>query len=527
MKKFIPLFIGAALFGPLALAQDKIKDGTVTGTSSVPKSGALLDLESNNRALLLTRISLAATTTWGLNGAAPTSGGYTVYNINPSITGTTNYPIIPGGIGLYYWDGTGWVATKSSSSYVEPWNVQGGTASATLNNQNIYQMGTVAIGRNNVYGAATLHVQGAIRGGNNPLGVVGDNSASFGTSNISSGSNSISSGFENIASGNNSIAMGYSTVASGDRSTALGFNSRATNANSTALGLNSLASGIRATAMGNETVASGESSFAFGYLSRATEMRSTAFGYDTRANGVSSTAFGAETIANGQTATAFGSETIANGLFSTAFGYQTRANGITSTAFGSGSVAAGIRSVAIGNGASTGVDANDAISIGNSTSVTHANSLVLGNNVSSNADYQLTARFQGGFRFMTQAQSVSNIGAKLDAGANAWSVMSSKSLKENFLPVDGKAVLAKISDLELTTWNYKGQDKTKLRHYGPMAEDFYAAFGKDDIGNIGVDDSINQADFDGINMIAIQALVKENQELKARIERLEKLLEKK
>ena len=129
---------------------------------------------------------------------------------------------------------------------------------------------------------------------------------------------------------------------------------------------------------------------------------------------------------------------------------------------------------------------------------------------------------------MTQAQATSNIGAQLASGANAWSTMSSKVLKENFQPVDAKQVLAKITDFDLTTWNYKGQDKTKLRHYGPMAEDFYEAFGNDGIGTIGVDDSINQADFDGINMIAIQALAKENIELKARIEKLEKLiLEKK
>ena len=53
------------------------------------------------------------------------------------------------------------------------------------------------------------------------------------------------------------------------------------------------------------------------------------------------------------------------------------------------------------------------------------------------------------------------------------------------------------------------------RHYGPMAQDFYAAFGKDELGTIGEDKSINQADFDGVNPIAIKALIEEVNQLKA------------
>lgn len=62
--------------------------------------------------------------------------------------------------------------------------------------------------------------------------------------------------------------------------------------------------------------------------------------------------------------------------------------------------------------------------------------------------------------------------------------------------------------MRLVSWNYKRQDPAQYRHYGPMAQDFYAAFGKDKYGNIGNDTTINSADFDGVNMIAIQALEK-------------------
>lgn len=69
--------------------------------------------------------------------------------------------------------------------------------------------------------------------------------------------------------------------------------------------------------------------------------------------------------------------------------------------------------------------------------------------------------------------------------------------------------------MRLGSWNYKGQDVKQYRHYGPMAQDFFAAFGHDELGTIGEDKSINQADFDGVNLIAIQALIKEVEALKA------------
>jgi septal ring factor EnvC (AmiA/AmiB activator) len=46
-----------------------------------------------------------------------------------------------------------------------------------------------------------------------------------------------------------------------------------------------------------------------------------------------------------------------------------------------------------------------------------------------------------------------------------------------------------------------------------MAQDFYAAFGKDEYGTIGNDTTINSADFAGVSFIAIQALEKRTQEI--------------
>jgi hypothetical protein len=91
---------------------------------------------------------------------------------------------------------------------------------------------------------------------------------------------------------------------------------------------------------------------------------------------------------------------------------------------------------------------------------------------------------------------------------------SDKTKKENFEPVDGEVVLRKIRGFELTSWNFIGHDPKEFRHYGPMAQDFYGAFGHDGIGQIGTETTINSGDMAGILMIAVQALEKRTAELK-------------
>src|SRR5262245_42409383 len=76
-------------------------------------------------------------------------------------------------------------------------------------------------------------------------------------------------------------------------------------------------------------------------------------------------------------------------------------------------------------------------------------------------------------------------------GQVAFTFPSEKTQKENFQPVDGEEVLGKISGLELSSWNFIGHDPKEFRHYGPMAQDFYAAFGHDGVGQIGSETTIN------------------------------------
>jgi trimeric autotransporter adhesin len=113
-------------------------------------------------------------------------------------------------------------------------------------------------------------------------------------------------------------------------------------------------------------------------------------------------------------------------------------------------------------------------------------------------------------------------------GQVAFTASSDKTQKENFQPVDGEEVLGKIRGFELSSWNFIGHDPKQFRHYGPMAQDFYAAFGHDGVGQIGSETTINSGDLAGILMIAVQALEKRTAELKqkqAQIALLESRLE--
>ena len=99
-------------------------------------------------------------------------------------------------------------------------------------------------------------------------------------------------------------------------------------------------------------------------------------------------------------------------------------------------------------------------------------------------------------------------------GQVAFTASSDRTKNENFKPVCGEEVLRKIRGFELTSWNFIGHDPKEFRHYGPMAQDFFAAFGHDEVGKIGTETTINSGDMAGILMIAVQALEKRTAELK-------------
>jgi len=106
-------------------------------------------------------------------------------------------------------------------------------------------------------------------------------------------------------------------------------------------------------------------------------------------------------------------------------------------------------------------------------------------------------------------------------GQVAYTFTSDKNQKENFQPVEGEQVLRKIRRLTLTSWNYIGHDPKQFRHYGPVAQEFFGAFGHDAIGTIGTSTTINSGDMDGILMVAVQALYRLSLQKDAEIRKLQ------
>ena len=73
--------------------------------------------------------------------------------------------------------------------------------------------------------------------------------------------------------------------------------------------------------------------------------------------------------------------------------------------------------------------------------------------------------------------------------------------------IDDAAVLDKVAALPISRWSYKSEHG--VRHVGPMAQDFYAAF------KVGEDDKhITSIDEDGVALAAINALHRENVSLR-------------
>ena len=76
---------------------------------------------------------------------------------------------------------------------------------------------------------------------------------------------------------------------------------------------------------------------------------------------------------------------------------------------------------------------------------------------------------------------------------------SSRAIKTNFAAADPRAALGLVTAMPLSFWSYRAD--SEVRHLGPMAEDFYRAFGR------GADEKhIAASDQAGVALLAIQGL---------------------
>jgi hypothetical protein len=278
----------------------------------------------------------------------------------------------------------------------------------------------------------------------------------------------VSPAWNDIYVGNYSFATGYSSRATGVGSVSMGQNCVAQDTGGVAMGYNATSTGVFAIAFGNQPTASAPYSIAIG-----------------RAN-----------LASGFGAAAVGYHTIASGMYSTALGYY-------STAWGTNSIVLGTEtSDSVHSGCFVWADNTDYYTAG----------LPLVHNTTDN---QFMAKASGGFIFYSNPTQTA--GVSLPSGAGSWLTISDKNKKEHFKPVDGEAILNKISKLDIPSWNYKAQSPN-IRHIGPMAQDLYAAF------HFGESDTtITSSDIDGINMIAVQALAERTKQLKQKANEIEDL----
>lgn len=338
----------------------------------------------------------------------------------------------------------------------------------------------------------------------------GNGSAAFGLLNTASGQNSLVAGSDCGVNGSDTFVVGFDCNANGDRSAAIGSITRADGFASIATGSSTTASGDYSTAMGRRVEATNSGTFVWGdnttdifrstssnqFLIRASGgvgiNTNDPAGYALSVNGnvamsssTSTLQFVTPSVSSPSMINMFSSGTanldrmvIAHSPAYQNWGLQYKDVGDQFVFLGSGSARIAINL----NPSATGV-----VGIGTTTPTN-------------------TLHVAGG------------------VSATAFVTTSDRNAKENFKPVAPLEVLNKVAALPISTWNFKTMNDGA--HMGPMAQDFYAAFG---LG--GGDTTITSVDPDGVALAAIQGLNQkleetrsENAALKARLEKIEALL---
>ena len=244
------------------------------------------------------------------------------------------------------------------------------------------------------------------------------------------------------------------------------------------------------------------------------------------------------------------------GYFSMAFGENASASGAHAFAAGRNAIASGLNGVAFGEEAIA--DGTGSVALGTRANANRRQgSFVFGdrstvNNIRAGVDNAAFWRTAGGFRVYTSSNLSSGVtihsgdwhsnwghpNAVISTSTDAylstsgvWQNNSDVNQKHAFATVDGEDILARLRALPITSWSYL-VEPTDVRHIGPTAQDFHAAFGlgrdKKSIGSVDADGvalaaakALEQRTSDQLELI--EALQAENTELRQRLERLESL----
>lgn len=518
-RKVVITFFGVCLIYLNIRAQQNVGIGTTT-----PHASAVLDVRSNNKGLLIPRISLTSETdvttipgppisllVYNFNGALPDGEGFYFWSggkwsklatrlnidnltwgtkgnsgINPAtdfigtidnkslVFKTNNIEsgrIDPQQRNVFFGRGAGILATGSNNSF---FGHDAGNAN-TIGNFNVF-LGHEA-GKLNITGARNTFV-GKDAGANNTIG----NENTFighGAGRFLTGNNIIAIG-KDAFGGNNASPKSHS-IAIGDYA---GFNNTISTVPSPTIFI-----GHAAGYNGSSGIAIGDSA-AFNF----SDYRNIAIGVNALKNngtGVLDIAIGFDALENNT-----------NGVYNLALGQFAMTDNTT-----------GSHNVAIGNNAlqtntvgeyntAIGADAGSIFStilinttaLGNQAKVSTSNTMVFGNgDVNRWAFGRNTTA--GSNALQVGDNNTNGNGAFLTQGG-VWTNTSSRIKKEDFSDIDGLDLLKKIQQMPVRKWKYKG---TNEYHIGPVAEDFYKLFG------LGVDNKgISTVDPSGIALAAIQ-----------------------
>ena len=365
-------------------------------------------------------------------------------------------------------------------------------------------------------------VQGATVNGGGRLAFPNQVSRNFGT---------VGGGEGNLAGERAFVGGGTSNTASGFRSTIGGGsnNLASTNYATVGGGTNNIASAYRATVAGgaDNTASEMDATVGGGSGNLAGFRRATVAG------GTLNTANNVESTVGG------GSNNTASGAYSTAGGGTSNtASGFSSTVSGGAgnlasdnqaTVSGGMANQAEGNSSTVpGGYENHALADYSFAAGTRANidpahtGAMLFSDASlfpfdSLAPNEFAVRATGGVRFVTSLDQAGGplTGVRLPAGSGSWETLSDRNAKADFKQVNGTQVLERLATIPIGTWSYKGQP-TSVQHIGPVAQDFYTAFG------LGEDNRyISSVDADGVAMAAIQGLYQMTQVKEAQINTLQ------
>ena len=502
MKKILILFI-CVLFIQAAQPQSI----AINTDGSQPNASAMLDIKNANKGLLIPRVSLVSETDAATIPSPVLS--LLVFNTNAAL---------PDGVGFYFWNGNNkWskLATLSALNNTS-WGLSGNSAInpnndfiGTTDNQplifktNNILSGKIAQGISSVFFGQHAG-ENITTGTNNTLiGDAAGGSNTSGSNNLFIGhlaGNVNNSGSENVFAGQD--AGKANTI--GARNVFVGEDAGISNNTGSdnifvgnGAGRNNTSS-LQQVGIGSEALAAtttGDYNVAIGYFSL---KAATTGNYNTSTGHQSLTS-----LTTGGYNTATGRQSLSlltNGSYNTAFGNDA----LQSITFGYNNTAIGADADVLSGSLS------NATAIGSNAKVSTSNTMAFGDDQVKKWAFGLSTTSTSAFpnqplhSLEVGSNGTNGNGAYLTAGGT-WTNASSRNKKENFSELNSDDLLQKIQQLSIQKWKYKG---TAEYHIGPVAEDFYKAFG------LGTDDKgISTVDPAGIALAAIKELITQNEKL--------------